>query len=65
MEDGKIIVGDRSSLKTEIEGGRGTIDSNIPPIFFEGMDSLTAGKALGIAILKSASGGESEVCVYV
>jgi len=61
VDDGKIIDGDRSSLKIEIEGRGGTIDFNIPGYFFEGMDSLTAGKALGIAILRSASGGESEV----
>ena len=40
---------------------RGKIDSNIPGYFFEGMDSLTTGKALGIAIIKSASGGTAEV----
>ena len=67
VEDGKLIVSDHSSLKIEIEGTAlsGTIDSIIPGYFFEGMDFITAGKALGIAIIKSASGGTSEVCVYL
>ena len=65
VEDGKIIVADRSSLKIEIDGTGGIIESKIPEYFFEGMVSLTAGKVFGIAIIKSASGGKSEVCVYI
>ena len=61
MEDGNIIVKDHSPLKVEIEGTQGTVVSKIPEYFFEGMESLTPGKALGIAIIKSASGGKSEV----
>ena len=61
MEDGKNqnVTGNLIA----IEGTEATIDSVIPEDFFEGMETLTSGKALGIVVLKSAAGGRSEVCV--
>ena len=65
VQEGQIVAEEQSSVNIEIPRGstEGTIVTQIPRTFFDGMDSesITDGKAFGIAIINSAAGGKSEV----
>ena len=60
VEEGIIVAEDQSSLKIDIEGTESYIITRLPASFFDGIDDITEGKALGIAIIQSTSSGRPE-----
>lgn len=64
--DGQSEVDDSDTLQIKIGDTQAVVDVALPWEFFEGMSaSPMPGKALGIASIKAASGGKSEVCTCV
>ena len=59
VEEGIIVADDQSSLKIDIDGTEAYVITRIPETFFEGMNEITDGKALGIAVIQSVSAGAS------
>ena len=63
VQEGQIVAEEPLNIEIPRGSTEGTIVAQIPRTFFDGMDSesITDGKAFGIAIINSAAGGKSEV----
>lgn len=73
IDNSEIVDGDLSSSAIKLDGTRGSAVFKIPTTFFTGMEEsggslrdvgvehLIQGQAVGVAAIKSDSGGNSEV----